>query len=289
MPADLKKLIKNSLLKAKKEGKLQSAVQKSIKNLAENDINLEDMIVGGLAKSFSKLPLQVGEIIEHYAGKVPESGKWTSEAIIAGFNTLSVNIRGKVIKRLADEEEPAAREWAMYMFIKNYDNFYRDMREEILIKFSGDGDVNVKSAVLLVVVMKFFELPENLQKLLKKFAADNNPEMRAITAHALAWKFKEIMPFGNLLKNLAGDKDEGVRKAVSYAIVKNFWNLDDDTQKILVNLSKDESIYVRKGVLNAVITNKGLPVYDEILVNLNKDEKMRGYIEELADSYSSRI
>jgi len=289
MPADLKKLIKNSLLKAKKEGKLQSAVQKSIKNLAENDINLEDMIVGGLAKSFSKLPLQVGEIIEHYAGKVPESGKWTSEAIIAGFNTLSVNIRGKVIKRLADEEEPAAREWAMYMFIKNYDNFYRDMREEILIKFSGDGDVNVKSAVLLVIVMKFFELPENLQKLLKKFAADNNPEMRAITAHALAWKFKEIMPFGNLLKNLAGDKDEGVRKAVSYAIVKNFWNLDDDTQKILVNLSKDESIYVRKGVLNAVITNKGLPVYDEILVNLNKDEKMRGYIEELADSYSSRI
>jgi len=289
MPADLKKLIKNSLLKAKKEGKLQSAVQKSIKNLAENDINLEDMIVGGLAKSFSKLPLQVGEIIEHYAGKVPESGKWTSEAIIAGFNTLSVNIRGKVIKRLSDEEEPAAREWAMYMFIKNYDNFYRDMREEILIKFSGDGDVNVKSAVLLLIVMKFFELPENLQKLLKKFAADNNPEMRAITAHALAWKFKEIMPFGNLLKNLAGDKDEGVRKAVSYAIVKNFWNLDDDTQKILVNLSKDESIYVRKSVLNAVITNKGLPVYDEILVNLNKDEKMRGYIEELADSYSSRI
>ena len=81
-----------------------------------------------------------------------------------------------------------------------------------------------------------FDLPGNLQKLLKKFAADNNPEMRAITAHALAWKFKEIPPFGNLLKNLAEDRDEGVRKVVAYAIVKNFWNLSDDIQKILVNL-----------------------------------------------------
>ena len=77
MPNDLKKLIKDSLVKTRKEGKLQSAIQKSLKNLAENGINLEDMIVGGLAKSFSKLPSRVAEIIEHYTGEVPESGKWT--------------------------------------------------------------------------------------------------------------------------------------------------------------------------------------------------------------------
>lgn len=286
MPADLKNLIKNSLTKAKKEGKLQSAVQKSLKNIAEKGINIEDMIVGGLAKSFAKLPGNVGELIESYVGEVPESGRWTSEAVMEGFNMLSLNIREKVIKKIADDKSPEAREWAMYMFIKNYDNFPRNAREEILIKFSDDCDVNVKSGALLMVAVKFSQLSENVQKLLTKFASDKDPEMRLMTAYALAWKFKEISPFGNLLKNLADDESEDVRKAVAHAVTQNFWNLDCDIQKILVKLSRDESIYVRKGIANLAVKNKWLPDYMKILENLNKDEKMRSYLIELTDAYS---
>ena len=234
MPGDLKKLIKNSLEKAKSNGRLKTVVRDSVKNLAEIGTSFEDMIVGGLAKSFSKLPANVGEIIESYAGNVPESGKWTSEAIISGFNTLSVDIRGKVIKKISEEDDPTAREWAMYMFIRNFNNFSGKTREEILIKFSNDDDVNVKSGVLLVVVAKFFRLSENARELLKKFASDSDPEMRAVTAYALAWKFNEISNYGELLKDLAKDCNESVRKAVAYAIVKNFRNLNRDIQKILV-------------------------------------------------------
>ena len=289
-PKDLRELIKKTIAKSKNEGKLQSMIQKSIKNLTLEGVDIEDMIVGGLARSFAKLPEHVEEIIERYVGKVPESGKWTSEAIIAGFNMLSVNIRKKVIKKIADDEDPTAREWAVYMFIKNFNNFSKEVREEILIKFSDDKDVNVKSGALLMVVMKFSQLSKNIQRLLKKFAEDKNPEVRIIAAYALAYKFKEISPFGNLLKNLAEDKEDSVRRAVAYAIVKNFHNLDEDIQKILVKLSEDRSMYVKKGIANVIIANKGLkrlPIYQRIFEALNKDKKMRSYIEELTCAYSS--
>ena len=125
---DLKKLIKDSLSKSKNEGKLQLMIQESVKNLTIKGINFEDMLVGGLAKSFSRLPKHVEEIIEGHVGKVPETGKWTSEAIMEGFNMLSVDIRKKVIKRIADDEDSTAREWAMYVFIKNFDYFSEKVR-----------------------------------------------------------------------------------------------------------------------------------------------------------------
>jgi len=290
MSRDLKKLIKDSLEKAKSDGRLKAMIQDSIKNLAESGVSFEDMVVSGLAKSFARLPAKVGEIIESHTGKVPQSGRWTSEAVMAGFNSLSVKIRGRVIEKLADEGDPTAREWGMYMFIKNFDKFPNDVRERILIKFSGDLDVNVKGGVLLVVVMKFSNLQKNVRELIGKFARDGDPEMRAIFAHAIAWKFNELSPYGKLLNDLSKDNDESVRRAVAFAVARNFQNLNDETRGILAILAEDESVYVRKGVANAVVENRGIkefPIYREIFGKLNKDEKMRKYLEELASAYSS--
>ena len=55
MPGDLKKLIKDSLEKAKSNGRLKTILRDSVKNLSDGGTSFEDMIVGGLAKSFSKL------------------------------------------------------------------------------------------------------------------------------------------------------------------------------------------------------------------------------------------
>jgi 3-methyladenine DNA glycosylase AlkC len=81
-----------------------------------------------------------------------------------------------------------------------------------------------------------------------------------------------------------------VRRAVAFAIARNFQNLNDETRGILAILAEDESVYVRKGVANAVVENrriKEFQIYREIFGKLNKDEKMRKYLEELASAYSS--
>jgi len=285
MSNDLKELIKNSLEKAKKSGNLKVMIRNAMKNFAENcdEEQLEDIISSGLAKSFSKLPERVEEIIEQYVGKsCNETPRWTSDAVMEGFNILSINIKEKVIKKIAGyngSDDETAREWAAYMFIKNYDNFPTRAREEILIKFSCDESVNVKSAALMVIVMKFTGLSEKLKKLLEKFAVDKSPEMREVTAYALAGSFKKVEPYGNLLKNLAEDEESSVRRAVACAIIKNYWNVDSSVQKLLIKLAGDESVYVKKGVVNEINNNKGLPVYGKILEKLSKDARMRDYVE----------
>lgn len=196
-------------------------------------------------------PDKVIGLLEKFASDPNPKVNRRSALMLGDIGEKSPDLIIPILEKLSNNKNKNVRE-GIIISLGNIGVIYPDKVMELLKKLSKDRESDVRLMLIRTLGYIGSNYPNRVIRLLKNLSKDKHPSVKESLVNALSQvgkkDYKSVIP---LLKELSNDPNPSIRKYLTKALKEiEINNPNDETVKIIQNLSNDNEWIVREAIVD---------------------------------------